>query len=752
MKKSFLAVSLLSAQFSLGQNYIDNYLVGTPTFTTIATSANSVNMPRDLDFKPNTHELWVANKGNTAGGSMVIIYNAGETNQSSQLRMDSHTGHFMIYPSAIAFGDNGNLGNVNEIKNTAGPTSTFMGPALWSSDTSIYARVFQNNWVGSKPLGSHLDMLHQSPFAMGIAHDTANIYWVFDGFNSNLCRYDFAADHSPGYDDHSNGIIWRYSDVILTRRVDTPGHMVEDKGSGMLYIIDAGTNRLLRMNTNTGMIVGSLTPPGTGAELLDDYWDVTGATVQVLLTFPANTRPSGIDIYNGRMIIGDCMTGNINIYDITTVNPSLLGTIATGQGGVMGVKIGPDGKIWYVNYAQNTVMRVEPGTIPNNDASISRITSPLVNTFPGEFYHTGFDVCAGTITPTVEIMNTGANTLQSATIFYSIDGGTPSSVPWLGVVGTGGVELVTLPAINVTHGTHILDVWTGSPNGSADSNPANDKMFGSFRVINPAVNLPVTESFTATTFPPTCWTYIAHNFNNETSHVTTVGGFGTGLGSVRMNNFDGNTDIAGQKDYLVLPRVNLTGAAPTVALSFDVAYARYDGNTNDSLDVLVSTNCGSSWTPIYSKQGATLATTTSFFPTAFTPTASQWRQDNVSLSAYAGQADVMLAFMTKSAWGNNLYLDNINISNTAGLEEQVKNTSFKLYPNPSTGRVSVDFSALGSAMVKVADITGRTVKTQTVDNVYGSFSLDLSEQPSGTYFVEVKNNGIAYQQKLVIIK
>ena len=55
-------------------------------------------------------------------------------------------------------------------------------------------------------------------------------------------------------------------------------------------------------------------------------------------------------------------------------------------------------------------------------------------------------------------------------------------------------------------------------------------------------------------------------------------------------------------------------------------------------------------------------------------------------------------------------------------------------------------------MVKVADITGRTVKTQTVDNVYGSFSLDLSEQPSGTYFVEVKNNGIAYQQKLVIIK
>jgi hypothetical protein len=280
---------------------------------------------------------------------MVIIYNAGETNQSSQYRMDTHTGHFMIYPSGIAFGDNGNFANVNEIKSTAGPTSTFMGPALWTSDTSIYARVFQNNWVGAQPLGSHLDMLHQSPFAMGIAHDTLNMYWVFDGHNGNLCKYDFAVDHSPGFDDHSNGTIWRYSDVTLTRLADTPGHMVKDKATGWLYIVDAGTNRLLRVNTNTGTNAGPLTPPSTGAEPLAAYWDITGATVQVVQTYPSNVQPVGIDIYDGRMIVGDCSGGNIYLYDITGTNPVQLGIIPA-ESGMMGLKVGADGKIWYVNY------------------------------------------------------------------------------------------------------------------------------------------------------------------------------------------------------------------------------------------------------------------------------------------------------------------------------------------------------------------------------------------------------------------
>ncbi len=242
--------------------------------TVIGSSSNLVNQPRDLDFKPNSNELWVCNYGTSAGGSMVVFFDAGQGNQTSQYRKDSHSGHFMIYPSAIAFGDIGQWAGVNEIQNTNPSSATFMGPGLWLSDTSIFARVFQNNWVGGYPLGSHIDMLHQSPFAMGIAHDSAMAYWVMDGYNGNICKYDFVQDHGPGYDDHSAGKIWRYIDVAVTREPQVPSHMVLDKASGWLYFIDGGTKKIKRMDTNSGSVTGTLTTPSTAQEQLAGYWKV----------------------------------------------------------------------------------------------------------------------------------------------------------------------------------------------------------------------------------------------------------------------------------------------------------------------------------------------------------------------------------------------------------------------------------------------------------------------------------------------
>ncbi len=236
MKKIFTTSTVLAwlaccccLQNSFAQNFIDKYLTDPLVYTTIASSTNSINKPRDLDFKPNTNELWVVNYGGNNGGNVVILYGAGKPNQTSQYRKDSHTGHFMMYPSALAFSDNGEWGSTPEIKNTANANSTFMGPSLWSGDTSITARVCQNNWVTGYPLGSHLDMLHQSPFSMGIAADSLKIFWVFDGYNGNICKYDFNIDHSPGYDNHSAGKIWRYSDVAVVREVGVPSHMVLDR-------------------------------------------------------------------------------------------------------------------------------------------------------------------------------------------------------------------------------------------------------------------------------------------------------------------------------------------------------------------------------------------------------------------------------------------------------------------------------------------------------------------------------------------
>ena len=46
---------------------------------------------------------------------------------------------------------------------------------------------------------------------------------------------------------------------------------------------------------------------------------------------------------------------------------------------------------------------------------------------------------------------------------------------------------------------------------------------------------------------------------------------------------------------------------------------------------------------------------------AFTPTAGQWRAELVDLAAYEGDPSVIIAFENVNGYGNNLYIDNIDV-------------------------------------------------------------------------------------------
>src|SRR5438874_9807048 len=247
---------------------IDKYLNATAKLTTIGTSGDQLSEPQDLKFSPvpsRKNELWVVNYGNfNAGGYMVIFYDAGLPSKCSQYRHTSHSQHVMIYPTAFAMGspDSGYFSTTGEaLNNQNDPTSTFMGPVLWDSDTTKFARINQNNWVSGQPLGSHIDMLHQSPYSMGIAFDTLNRYWVFDGYHSCLFHYDYMKSHGYGGDDHSDGMILKYKEVKLKRIANLPSHMIVDHKSGWLYIVDNGNKRIVRVNTKSGHLGNNLTAP-----------------------------------------------------------------------------------------------------------------------------------------------------------------------------------------------------------------------------------------------------------------------------------------------------------------------------------------------------------------------------------------------------------------------------------------------------------------------------------------------------------
>jgi hypothetical protein len=333
--------------------------------TIIASSSDGLNEPRDLEFHPGatrSDELWIVNR---ADDSMVIVHETGTSSQTSEKRLDAYRNHFMEEVSAIAFGSYNSefdyqFGTAQESRNTyngQGSPNNFMGPALWPSSLSHFAREHQSDGL----LGSHTDMLHESPNGMGIAHDSGNAYWYFDGYYGNLVYYDFQQDHDTGEDDHSDGIVRRHTDISLSRYAGVPGHMIMDQSNGILYIADTGNNRVLWVNTDdTSVSTSSMMNHGSRLEPLQEYSAVTGREFGVLST--GLSRPSGIALDGDRLFVSANGNNSIWAFDLATNGKSAsLNTIVQTQAlSIMGLEIGPNGALYYVDGSLDRVVRLDP--------------------------------------------------------------------------------------------------------------------------------------------------------------------------------------------------------------------------------------------------------------------------------------------------------------------------------------------------------------------------------------------------------
>jgi hypothetical protein len=328
----------------------------TRSLVVISSSEDQLDTPRDLAFQPDNPDLlWVVNRSNDG---TVIYSKPGEADQSSELRIDRYAYHFMEEVSSIAFGDatfqnSMTFATCHESRNTYNDTrypNDFMGPTLWPADLDIYGVVNQDNRL----LGSHIDMNHQSPNCMGIAHQGENKYWVFDGHNGHIVYYDFNEDHGPGHDDHSDAVVRRYTEAAVSRVADVPSHMIIDKAAGLLYIADTGNSRVLTLDVNSGRQARMLRATN---EPLAEFSEYRDANVEVFAEGNLK-QPSGLSLKNGRLFVSDHETGDIIAFDIAS--KSELRRIKASEEGIMGITHGPQGKIWFVNGRLSQVVRIDP--------------------------------------------------------------------------------------------------------------------------------------------------------------------------------------------------------------------------------------------------------------------------------------------------------------------------------------------------------------------------------------------------------
>lgn len=343
---------------------VEKFGVGFNEFV-IADASDALSSPRDLEFHPGrANELWIANRGTD---SITIVENTGLANQTSQNREDSNSNHFLEEVSAISFGAydpefDWMWGSAQETANTycgQGVANNFMGPTLWPSSLDHYAVENQNS--GNGLLGSHIDMNHESPYGVGIAHDYDNVYWYNDGYYGELVRYDFKEDHDTGQDDHSDAVVHRYSEVQLSHFSGKPGHMVMDKASGILYIADAGANRIVWVNTDDPSTnKANIMNDASRLEPLAEYSRITGVEWGVLAT--GLSIPSGIALDEGQLFVSENGNGKIAAYELSADGKSatFLDKIQTSATSIMGLEVGPQGHLYYVDNAQNEVVRIDP--------------------------------------------------------------------------------------------------------------------------------------------------------------------------------------------------------------------------------------------------------------------------------------------------------------------------------------------------------------------------------------------------------
>ena len=317
--------------------------------TVVASDADELDRPRDLAFNPEAPEqLWILNNGSS---SITIVRNAGTPERDSVRNVGVGNTHFMAHPSALAFGAPGSFATSQETDDVTerGAPPDFMGPTLWDSNYDLF----------DSGDDSHIDMLHNSPNAVGIAWEVDNVYWVIDGAHRCLTRYDFQTPHERSGTDHRSANVRRYANGMLTYTENVSSHAVFDATQGRLYVSEPGANRVAMFDPATAEMGARILPNYDGSQ----QRHMSGGTLETFIDGAANDlrKPSGLALVGDTFYVTDNETSRVVAFDRMGRRVDWLDLSSEVQpGGLMGIAVDARGWIYLTDAIGNRVIEVAP--------------------------------------------------------------------------------------------------------------------------------------------------------------------------------------------------------------------------------------------------------------------------------------------------------------------------------------------------------------------------------------------------------
>ncbi|RQO39297.1 hypothetical protein DBR39_09950 [Chryseobacterium sp. KBW03] len=249
----------------------------------------------------------------------------------------------------------------------------------------------------------------------------------------------------------------------------------------------------------------------------------------------------------------------------------------------------------------------------------------------------------------------------------------------------------------------------------------------------------LTETFQGTTFPPTGWTTGTNVAARPWGFTTTIF---NASGQTTFNITGGKSAGIGwiaqaQDAHLTSPSFSLVGTTnPVLKFNAKIGYEyMVSPNPNGDLKVEVSTDGGTVWNQVWVEEN--YGVYTDYETLAIT----------VSLTPYAGQANVKFRFRYVANDADSLSIDDIQVLASATLSTQEASAKAKsvtdIYPNPTKGEVNIKTDKKIKSAI-VFDISGKSL----INN--NSERIDISSLPKGTYLLKVDfSDGTSTTEKVI---
>ena len=367
--------------------------------------------------------------------------------------------------------------------------------------------------------------------------------------------------------------------------------------------------------------------------------------------------------------------------------------------------------------------------------------------------------CDNNLTPEITVTNNTNVPVDTFAVSYTLNNNAPVIQNIYSSLQPGSSTTISFNSITVPSGTNNISytVSTVANTSYIDNFPSNNlASSGSFNTLSPTAfatnHSEDFEGFSLATPAPNNailenpqenWVGI---IDGSYTQGQPVGGYGNSINSYR---FRLNTFSAGQSAKLIWEKLDFSDPG-NYQIKYDLAHALKNSWDGDVIQILVSTDCGGTWSTVKQISGSATATYgtlsssgnfnpltiggTHYYPSNNTSSLQHWRTDSVDLSAYNGNPDVMVAVNVICGGGNNLYLDNIiieAISSTTSTNLIKK--SIDLYPNPTNNFIIIDdFDNVKE--YEIFDSMGKKVA------IIESRKTDVTHFENGIYFVKLNGN------------